>query len=122
MQLGPKEIIIIFNSRDNSHKEAIAYAHILSAKVKQYDVTKTRFNEKMLGDLARLLNVEIVELMDVEGVVFHSLRLKAERLDNESALALILEYPELLRSPILLMHNQTMFIKNKHDIMNLAMA
>ncbi|CAN0454796.1 unnamed protein product, partial [Ectocarpus fasciculatus] len=91
-------------------------------KVKQYDVTKTRFNEKMLGDLARLLNVEIVELMDVEGVVFHSLRLKAERLDNESALALILEYPELLRSPILLMHNQTMFIKNKHDIMNLAMA
>ncbi len=122
MELGPKEIIIIFNSKDDAHKEAIAYAHILSEKVKQYDVTQTHFSKRMLGDLARRLKVEIIEMLDVDGPLFHSLRLRLDRLDNESALALIVDYPELLRSPILLINNQTLFIKNKDDIMSLALA
>lgn len=122
MQIGQKEIIIIYNSKDNSHKEAIAYANILSGHVRQYDVTKTRFTEKMLSDLAHQLHVQLYELIDVEGALFHRLRLSQKNINNRSALALIVEYPELLKTPVLLMHNRTMFIKDKDDIMSLAMA
>ncbi|GEM_PF-4547853 len=122
MELGQNEMIIIFNSKDNAHKEAIAYASILSGKVRQFDITKVRFTEKILSDLARRLKVEVSELLDVEGDLFTRLRLSIARIDNRSAMNLILEYPELLKTPILLTHNGTIFIKDKHDIMNLAVA
>ena len=122
MQPGQKEIILIYNSNDNAHKEALAYANILSGKVRQYDITRTRFTEKTLTDLARRLHVELYELIDMDGALFHGLRLKRSSINNTSALALIIDYPELLRTPVLLMNNKTLFIRNKEDIMNLALA
>ncbi|MEM8894194.1 MAG: ArsC/Spx/MgsR family protein [Bacteroidota bacterium] len=122
MKIGPDEMIIIFNNKDNAHKEAIAYANILSGKVKQYDVTKFRFNESIIENLASRLQVEIQELLDVDGELFSRLRLRLDRINNRRAMDLILDYPELLRTPILLTHNRTIFIRDKHDIMNLAVA
>lgn len=122
MQPGQKEIILIFNSRDNAHKEALAYANILSGKVRPYDVTRTRFTEQVLTDLAHKLHVQPSELIDMEGSLFHQLRLQPQRINNVSALTLIIEYPELLRTPVLLMSNKTLFIRSKDDIMSLAMA
>lgn len=114
-----KQINLYFHPEHRLAKKCIAIANANKAKVLPIDTSKTRVSQTDWSEIARLLNISVVELVDLEHEVITSKFGKTPDVDEFSALKIIQNNPEVIKSPIALRKEKVVIADTARDILKL---
>ncbi|MGI8893021.1 MAG: arsenate reductase family protein [Bacteroidia bacterium] len=90
---------VYYNSKKGGDAEALVYARELSESVREHDVYRTPLTSTQLKEIARLLDVEVLTLVDVKSTRY---RMEYEGKDFSDAdwLLAMVHNPDLMKTPI----------------------
>ncbi len=116
MQISKKEILFIYNSNDLQDRQALGYAKSLpNHKVKELDLQKDNFTETQVKQIADLLEVEPVSLMDRSSDTFKKSFANVD-LSGSDALKAMASKPELIKTPIAVYNDQAVSIRSPFQL------
>jgi arsenate reductase (glutaredoxin) len=90
---------VFYNSKKRRDNEALVYARELSDSVREHDVCRTPLTSTMLKEIARLLDVEVVRLVDSTSTRYRKEYEGKDFSDADWLLAMV-HNPDLMKTPI----------------------
>lgn len=114
-----KQINIYYHPEQILAKKCIAIANANKAKVLAIDTSKTRVSQTDWSEMARLLNISVVELVDLNHEAIVSKFGKTPDVDEFSALKLIQNNPEVVKNPIAIRGEKIVMAKQARDVLKL---
>jgi predicted GNAT family acetyltransferase/arsenate reductase-like glutaredoxin family protein len=122
MQITQNEILFIYNSKDLQDRQALGYAKSLpDHKIKEFDLQKNKFTELQLQQIANMLEMDPVSLIDNKSDTYQKTYSQVE-LTRSGALKALASKPELMKTPIALYNDQAKHIKSPYQIVKWEMA
>jgi len=113
------QINLYYHPEHRLAKKCIAIANANKAKVLAIDISKTRVSQTDWSEIARLLDVSVIELLDLEHEYIISKFGKTPDVDEFSALKIIQNNPEVIHSPIALRKDKVVVADTARDILKL---
>jgi len=122
MQLSPKEILFIYNSNDLQDRQALGYAKSLpDHKIKEVDLQKDSFTELQVKQIADMLQVEPVSLIDKKSQTYQKSYAEVE-LTRSGALKAMASKPELIQTPIAVYYDQAKPVRSPYEMLKQDLA
>jgi arsenate reductase (glutaredoxin) len=90
---------VFYNSKKRRDNEALVYARELSDSVREHDVCRTPLTSTMLKEIARLLDVEVVSLVDFTSTRYRKEYEGKDFSDADWLLAMV-HNPDLMKTPV----------------------
>ena len=116
MQITQNEILFIYNSKNLQERQALGLAKSLPGhEIKEFDLQKDTFTETQVEELANILDVDPVSLIDDKSDTYQKTYSKVS-LTREGALTAIAKKPELMKSPIAVYNDQAKSIEAPYEI------
>lgn len=116
MHISKNEILFIYNSKDLQDRQALGYAKSLpNHKVKEIDLQKDKFTELQVEQIAEMLEVDPVSLIDHNSDTYQKTYSSVE-LTRSGALKAMASKPELMKTPIALYNDQAEPIDTPYQI------
>jgi len=116
MQISKNEILFIYNSNDLQDRQALGYAKSLpNHKIKEVDLQKDSFTETQIKQIADMLQVEPVSLLDPNSDLYKSDYSKV-KLSRSGALKVMAARPELIKTPIALYNDRAVPIGSPYQL------
>jgi arsenate reductase len=112
-------INLYYHPNHLNSKKCIAVANANKAVVQAIDIEKTRISQTHWSEMAEMLNISVIDLLDLEHDVIISKFGRKPEIDEFSALKIIQNNPEVIKAPIALRGQQAVFAKNSRDILKL---
>ena len=113
------QINLYYHPEHRLAKKCIALANANEATVLAIDTSKTRVSQTDWSEMARLLNISVVELVDLEhDFIIEKFGNKPD-LDEFGALKVIQNNPEVVKHPIAIRENDIIFAAKARDILKL---
>ncbi len=104
LALNSNEYLLIYNSSDLQDREAAGYLRTLNTvKVNEQDISKDMLTETQLIKAAKLLNVEIISLLDSDKNI-------SDDYSTDEILKLLRNQPSLLNTPFILSQERSFFV------------
>jgi arsenate reductase-like glutaredoxin family protein len=100
-------------------RKCLAIAEANKAIVYPIDISKTKISQTDWSDMARKLNVSVVDLINIEHEAITSKFGKVPELDEFSALKIIEKHPEVVEKPIAIRGNKIIRAKQANDLLKL---
>lgn len=116
---GSSEIVFVYNGQRDRDKQALAYASILSDKIRKVDVGQATVSRSFLSDLAAKLGVGVDGLID-NGPHDGQPGAAPKQHPDTYYFDLLTHQPSLLRTPILIYGDKGQFIGSQSDILALS--
>lgn len=113
------QINLYYHPEHRLAKKCIAIASANKAKILAIDISKTRVSQTDWSEMARILNTSVVDLVNLNHDVITSKFGKTPDVDEFSALKIIQNNPEVIKSPIALRKNKVVVADNPRDILKL---
>jgi arsenate reductase-like glutaredoxin family protein len=117
-----KQINLYYHPNHRLAKKCIAIANANKAKVLAIDISRTRVSQTDWSEIARLLDISVVELVDLEHDFILSKFGKTPDVDEFSALKLIQNNPEVVKAPVALRKEKVVVANTARDILKLQDA
>jgi arsenate reductase-like glutaredoxin family protein len=114
-----KQINIYYHPEHTLAKKCVAIAHANKAKVLAIDISKTKVSQTDWSEMARLLNTSVVELVNLNHDHIVSKFGKTPDVDEFSALKLIQNNPEVIKSPIAIRGEKIVIATQARDVLKL---
>lgn len=115
-----KNLINLYYHPDHiNSKKCIAIANANKAFVQAIDIEKTRISQTHWSEMAELLNISVLDLLDLEHEKIVSKFGSTPDIDEFSALKIIQNNPEVVKSPIAIRDDRAVFADNPRDILKL---
>jgi len=122
MQISKNEILFIYNSNDLNDRQALGYAKSLpNHKVKEFDLQKNKFTELQVEQVAHMLEVDPVSLIDNRSDVYKKTYSEVDLTRNDALKAMACK-PELIKTPIAVYNDQAKPINSPFQMMEWEMA
>lgn len=104
LALNSNEYLLIFNSKDLQDREAAGYLRTLrSISINEKDVSKDMLTETQLAEAANLLDVDVSELLTIDGSSNHDF-------STNEIVKLLRNEPTLLKTPFILSKERSFFV------------
>lgn len=117
-----KELKFIYNSAQIKDREAYGYAKSLDQHyINEIDLTKQNLTERQWAELATKLNVSVKELIN-ENDEYYIDVLEGKDFDDNDLLQLIVDHPQMVKTPIIDSTKYARFIKSPFDFNEMDMA
>ncbi len=115
-------INLYYHPKHLNAKKCIAIANANKAAVQAIDIEKTRISQTHWSEMAELLNISVIDLVDLEHELVVSKFGSKPDIDEFSALKIIQNSPEVVKSPVAIRGEKAVFAKNSRDILKLQNA
>ena len=116
MQISKNEILFIYNSNHLQDRQALGYARSLpNHKIKEVDLQKDSFTETQIKQIADMLEVEPVSLVDSNSDIYKN-SYSNTGLTGRGALKAMASTPELMKTPIALYNDQAVPIDSPYQL------
>jgi len=118
MKSQESEIALIYNSNKQKDKEVLGYAQSLeSHKLNERDITSSKLTEKQLAELATEMKVEVKDMVDQNEEKYMK-EVEGGDFSSEELLKLMVNNPELVKTPIAKMNGKTFIVKSQYSLVN----
>lgn len=112
-------INLYYHPNHINSKKCIAIANANKAAVQAIDIEKTRISQTHWSEMAELLNISVIDMVDLEHDKVVSKFGKVPEIDEFSALKIIQNNPEVVKAPVAIRGQKAVFAKNSRDILKL---
>ncbi len=114
-----RELVLLYNSNIKNHKEIHAYAKSADSKLKAIDVSKDHVTGTIYTEIADLLNMQVKDLIPTDHATFVQKHGENVTLDNDGAIKILQNEPDMLIYPIAMRGNQALIARIYGDITKL---
>ena len=111
------QIICIYNSTNNIHKQTFAYVNASTKKLLALDVTKTPITGSQWVEIAERLKKDIKNLVD-----FNSISERKDSISKEDCIKILGHNPNALLGTIVFNKDKAMQITNPSKVINFISA
>lgn len=119
MKTPVNEIAMFYDPQSNVGKQTFAHAKAISRHVKTFDYDKKPFTTAMLQDLLNMMQLMPKKILDKSKPQYQN-DFKGKDYDDEGWLNVIINNPQLIKSPIVVYKNKAIFCENPTDIYTLV--
>lgn len=112
-------INLYYHPNHINSRKCIAIANANKAAVQAIDIEKTRISQTHWSEMAELLNISVIDMVDLEHDKVVSKFGKVPEIDEFSALKIIQNNPEVVKAPVAIRGQKAVFAKNSRDILKL---
>lgn len=113
------QINLYYHPDHRMSKQCIAIANANKAKVFAVNTAETRISQTDWSEMARLLDISVVDLVDLEHEVILSKFGKTPDLDEFGALKIIQNNPEVVKAPIAIRNKKIVVANTSREILKL---
>ena len=111
-----RELVLLYNSDIKNHREVFAYAKSADAELNALDITKEKITGTLYSETADLLGVEIKDLIPTDHATFVQKHGENVTLDNDGAIKILQNEPDLLIFPIAMRGKKAIVAKSYGDV------
>jgi len=118
MRTHPREILIYYNSKSSSDRKLLAYAKSTGFKVKSYCHTQAPSTSTSWQTILNTLDVHPKELMN-KADPYYQENIRGKEFNDEGWLSVIMNNPQLIKSPIAMKGKKIVLCHTPSDIYKL---
>lgn len=111
-----RQITIYYNSESIIAEKTLAFAKAEGMAILGIDILKTPLTGTQLAEISSRLNMEIKDLVDQENDSY-KLKFKLHDFSSDDWIKMIRSNPEIMRQPIALRGDNTVFVFTPTDIL-----
>lgn len=120
--LEKNEIKFLYNSNSLSDKEAYGYVLTLeNYKINELDVYNNDLTPTQLSELAKKMNVKVIDLFDEKSDFFKE-NIKGKDISDHDLLDILVEEKSALKTPILITNSSVKVIEYAREIISMDLA
>ncbi len=112
------QITLFYNSRSQRGKQTLAYAKTHGLPLERIDILRTPLTGTQITELANRLGIRIEEMVNQEHYKYRR-KFTAQCFTPEDWITVIQNHPEIMKQPIALRGNRTIFVKTPTDIIQI---
>jgi len=113
------QINLYYHPNHSNAKKCIAIANANEAAVQAIDIEKTRISQTHWSEMAEMMNISVIDLVDLNHEVVVSKFGKVPDVDEFSALKIIQNNPEVVKAPVAVRGKKAVFASNSRDLLKL---
>lgn len=113
-----RQITLYYNSRSQRGKQTLTYAKIHGLPLEEIDISKTLLTGTQITELANRLGINIEKMVNQEHYKYRR-KFTAQCFNSEDWITVIQNHPEIMKQPIALRGNKTIWVKTPTDMMKL---
>lgn len=117
-----RQIVLIYNSNQKSHREILAYAKAAGKELLPIDVSKDAVAATVWTEIADVLQVKVSELLHTDHSSYENKYGKGHQLDDNGAIKTLQKDPETLLYPIAIEGNKGIEVKLYNEMLKLFNA
>ncbi|NBC58771.1 MAG: hypothetical protein GVY05_10880 [Bacteroidetes bacterium] len=114
-----KQINLYYHPDYQLSKKCLAIAKANKAVILPIDISKTGISQTDWSEMANMLNLSVVDLIDLNHDIIISKFGKSPNIDEFDALKIIENHPEVVDKPIAIRGNQIVRASHANDILKL---
>lgn len=118
MKTHPREILILYNSESSNDKKVLAYAQSTGFKIRSFCHSKSPYSSTAWKSVLHALGMHPKEIMNKADPYYQS-NIRGREFDDEGWLSVILNNPQLIKSPIAVKGKKAMLCRTPSDIYRL---
>ena len=112
------EIQIYYSQNDNKSKKAVAYAKSIADKVQTFDIQKTKATGTIWRNILAKLDKSPKDLLD-KSKPYYQANIRGRDFEERDWIHLLMQNPDLVRSPIAIRGSRAIVLDNPTDIYKL---
>jgi len=113
-----RQITLFYNPRSRRGKQALAYAKTHGLPIEEIDILKTPLTGTQIAELADRLGIKINEMVNQEHYKYRR-KFTIKCFSSEDWITVIQNHPEIMRQPIALRGDRTIWVETPTDIIQL---
>ena len=113
-----RQITLFYNSGSQRGKQALAYAKIHGLAIEEIDILKTPLTGTQITELAERLGITIKEMVNQEHYKYRK-KFTLQCFSSEDWITVIQNHPEIMKQPIALRGDKTVWAKTPTDILRI---
>jgi arsenate reductase len=113
-----RQIILFYNPKSQSGKQALAYAKTHGLATEEIDILKTPLTGTQITELADRLGISIQEMVNQEHYKYRR-KFTLQCFSPEDWITVIQNHPEIMKQPIALRGDRTIWVKTPTDILRI---
>ena len=114
-----RQIVLIYNSNQKSHREILAYATAAGKELLTVDVSKGTVAGTLWTEIADVLQVNVRDLLHTDHSSYENKYGKGHQIDDTGAIKTLQKDPEILLYPIAIKGNKGMEVKLYNEMLKL---
>ncbi|QJP35262.1 hypothetical protein F0365_13100 [Nonlabens sp. Ci31] len=114
-----RQIILIYNSNQKSHREIYAYAKAAGKELLAIDVSKDTIAGTVWTEIADVLQVNISDLLHTDHSSYENKYGKGHLIDDTGAIKTLQKDPEMLQYPLAIEGNKGIEVKLYNEMLKL---
>jgi arsenate reductase len=113
-----KQITLLYNAKSQRGKQALAYAKTHGLATEEIDILKTPLTGTQITELADRLGISIQEMVNQEHYKYRR-KFTLQCFSPEDWITVIQNHPEIMKQPIALRGDRTIWVKTPTDILRI---
>lgn len=113
-----RQITLFYNPKSQRGKQALVYARTHGLAIEEIDILKTPLTGTQISELAARLGLDIKDLVNQDHYKYRK-KFALQCFNPEDWITLIQNHPELMKQPIALRGNRTVWVKTPTDIIRI---
>jgi arsenate reductase-like glutaredoxin family protein len=114
-----RQIVLIYNSNQKSHREILAYATAAGKELLTVDVCKGTVAGTLWTEIADVLQVNVRDLLHTDHSSYENKYGKGHQIDDTGPIKTLQKDPEILLYPIAIKGNKGMEVKLYNEMLKL---
>jgi arsenate reductase-like glutaredoxin family protein len=119
LAINHRQIVLIYNSNQKSHREIFAYAKAAGKHLLAVDVSKDTVAATVWTEIADVLEVNVSDLLHTDHSFYENKYGKGHKLDDTGALKTLQKDPEMLLYPIAINGEKGIEVKLYNEMLKL---
>lgn len=119
MHYEKSELTLIYNGKKIIDKKTLAIAQGISSSINRQDINEVRLSNTLFRLAIKKLNLKAKDIMDKSSPYYQE-NIKGRDPDIDSAYYMIMNNPELLKSPIALYKDKIIFCMIPSDVLKVC--
>ncbi len=112
------QITLFYNSKSQRGKQTVAYASTHGLPLEKIDILKTPMTGTQITELANRLGIRIEDMVNQEHYKYRK-KFIAQCFTSEDWITVIQNHPEIMKQPIALRGNRTIWVETPTDIIRI---
>ncbi|MEZ4792419.1 MAG: hypothetical protein R2783_02795 [Gelidibacter sp.] len=113
-----RQITLFYNSKSQRGKQALAYAKTHGLAIEEIDILKTVLTGTQIVELADRLGITIPEMVNQDHYKYRR-KFTLQCFTSEDWITVIQKHPEIMKQPIAIRGNRTIWVETPTDIIRI---
>jgi arsenate reductase len=117
MEKHKNELKLYYKSSNKHDRETLGYAQTLDVVINDQDLDKNNLTKTQFAELAQNMDAKVAELVDKNSEKYLN-ELKDKSFSDDEILTLLVNNPEIVRTPIAMIGEHTYFVESPFNLIS----